>query len=139
MASAPLTVREYAYVSITGPGTHDAITAALGLKPTQAWNAGDTNPRSGKPLQRMQWRLESGLDDRQPLREHIDALLGILGTRAASLRSLWRDYDITLECVGYYPPMTHGAHLDSGRCANRGDLGLEINLDFYFVEEQPLE
>ena len=87
----------------------------------------------------MQWRLESGLDDRQPLREHIDALLGILGTREASLRSLWRDYDITLECIGYYPPMTHGAHLDRDVVRTAANLGLAIDLDFYFVEEEPLE
>lgn len=65
--------------------------------------------------ERMRWELHSGLDDAHPLREHIESLLVVLGTRERSLRARWVDYDLILQCVGYYPPMSHGAHFDHRR------------------------
>ena len=115
-----LTRREYAYVSISGPGTHEAVTAALQLRPSEAWNAGDKNPRNGKPRRGMVWRLSSDLD----------------GTRESELRKLWVDYELTLQCVGYYPSWTHGVHFDRDVVRHAAGLGFAIDLDCYFVEER---
>ena len=136
----PLTRREYAYLTISGLGRpgigrHEEITSALDLKPSNSWNVGDVNPRNGKPRQSMRWELHSGLDDTHPLREHIDSLLLMLGTREQSLRALWVDYDLILQCVGYYPPMSHGAHFDRELVRQAANLGLALDLDFYFVAE----
>lgn len=49
MTSPPLTRRQYAYLRITGPGTHESITETLALRPTEAWNVGDENPGNGRP------------------------------------------------------------------------------------------
>ncbi len=131
-----LTRREYAYVSISGPGTHEAVTAALQLRPSEAWNAGDKNPRNGKPRRGMVWRLSSDLDDTHALREHVDALLVVIGTRESELRKLWVDYELTLQCVGYYPSWTHGVHFDRDVVRHAAGLGFAIDLDCYFVEER---
>lgn len=36
MTSPPLTTREYAYLHITGPGTHEEVTSIVGINPTEA-------------------------------------------------------------------------------------------------------
>ncbi len=130
-----LTAREYAYVAIAGPGTHDVVTSALQLQPSEAWNAGEPSPRNGKPRRSMLWQLASGLDDTRSMREHIDALFDVLGTRANELRTLWLDYDLTLQCVGHYPSWTHGIHFDRDVVRKAANLGLAIDLDCYVVEE----
>lgn len=84
----------------------------------------------------MHWELHSGLDDAHPLREHIESLLVVLGTRERSLRARWVDYDLILQCVGYHPPMSHGAHFDRELVRKTANLGLAIDLDFYFVAER---
>lgn len=83
----------------------------------------------------MRWELHSELDDTHPLREHIESLLVELGTPGRSARALWVDYDLILQCVGYYPPMSRGAHFDRELERKTANLGLAIDLDFYFVAE----
>ncbi len=135
MTSPPLTKREYAYVAITGPGTHEAITAQLRLSPSEAWNMGDIHPRNGKPRPRMSWILASGLDDTQALNLHIDTLLNEMTRREAEIRQLWDDYDLYLVCVGYYPPSGHGMHFDREQVRRAAKLGLALDLDFYYVDD----
>jgi hypothetical protein len=135
MTSPPLTTREYAYLHITGPGTHEYITETLGIKPTEAWNVGDTNARNGKPRRLMSWRLSSGLDDTQPLAQHIANLFLLLNTRADSLRALWVDYELTLQCVGYFPASGHGVHFNRDQVRHAAQLGLAFDLDFYYVDD----
>jgi hypothetical protein len=100
---------------------------------------GDVNPRNGKPRKNMRWELHSGLDDTHPLREHIDALLLTLGPKELAVRGLWVEYDLTLQCVGYFLPMGHGAHLDREVVRQAAGLGLAFDLDFYFVEDMDAE
>jgi len=79
---------------------------------TECWNVGDICARTGQPRRFMAWRLSSGLDDTSPLASHIEQLLLVLCTRADEIRGLWTDYDLTLQCVGYFPETGHGAHFN---------------------------
>jgi hypothetical protein len=135
MTSPPLTFREYAYLAITGPGTHEQVTQILGLSPSNAWNIGDINLRNGKPWKYMQWRLKSCLDDQQPLDRHIDQLLLRLQSRVDALRQLWADYDLILQCVGYFPPSGHGMHFNREQIRKAAQFGLAFDLDFYYVDD----
>lgn len=135
MASPPLTTREYAYFHITGPRTHEQVTEIIGMKPSEAWNIGDINPKNGKPFKFMSWRLSSGLDDRQPLAEHIENLFLYLKLKAEVLRELWVDYDLTLQCVGYFTPTGHGFHFNREQIRQSAQLGISIDLDFYYVDD----
>ena len=131
-----MTPREFAYLSITGPGTHEAITERLRVQPSEAWNAGDANPRTGQPRKFMCWRLRSGCDDTRSLEEHIRSLLTGLQLRAAELRGLWVDYDLTLQCVGYYPPSAgSGMHFDREVVRQAAQPGFAIDCDHYFVDD----
>jgi len=83
----------------------------------------------------MAWYLRSGLDDTEELSAHIDSLLLALGPRAEALRSLWVDYTLTMQCVGYFPETGHGAHFDREVLRRLADLGLALDLDFYHVPD----
>lgn len=135
MTSPPLTARVYAYIHITGPGTHENVTEVLGIKPSEAWNVGDINSRNGKARTWMSWRLSSGLDDTQALDQHIENLFLRLNTKANALRVLWIDYELTLQCVGYFPATGHGAHFNREQIRRAAQLGLAVDLDFYYVED----
>lgn len=136
MATSQLTGREYAYVSITGPGTHEAVTERIGLKPSEAWNVGDVNPKNGRPRNFMRWELRSGLDDTHRLKEHIAILLTYLGAKSAEVRALWLEFDITLQCVGHFPPSRGpGLHFDRETIRQAANLGVAIDCDLYFVED----
>ena len=135
MTSPPLTNREYAYFHVSGPGTHEQVTEILGIKPSEAWNVGDKNPQSGKTCKFMSCRLSSGLDDTQQLDLHIQNLLLHLHLKADALRLLWLDYDLTLQCVGYFPPSGHGMHFNREQIRQAAQLGLAFDLDFYYVDD----
>jgi len=83
----------------------------------------------------MRWRLDSGLDDKEPLERHIDALLSYMEQREEELKSLWLEYDLFIQCVGYYPPSGHGAHLNREVIRRAARLGLAFDLDFYYVDD----
>lgn len=107
----------------------------LGFQPAEAWNAGEINPRTGRSRPSMLWKMQSGLDDKQPLEQHIASLLLYLKPKAEALRELWVDYDLTLQCVGYYPPSGHGAHFDREQIRQLAQLGIALDLDFYYQED----
>lgn len=135
MTSPPLTNREYAYLNITGSGSHEQVTEIIGLRPSEAWNVGDINPRNGKPRNFMSWRLSSGLEDTQTLDAHIETLLLQLQNKANAIRSLWVEYNLTLQCVGYFPPSGHGMHFNREQIRQAAQLGLSFDLDFYYVDD----
>lgn len=135
----PLTTREFAYFNVTGPGTHEEITAILGLRPSEAWNAGDINARNGRPRKFMNWTFRSGEGDTRPLNAHIASLFLCLGLKKDALRALWVDYDLTLVCVGYFPMTGHGLHLDREQVRQAAQLGLAFDFDFYYNDDRAHE
>jgi hypothetical protein len=136
MTPSQLTRREYAYVHISGPGTHEGITEALGLKPSDAWNIGDINPRNGTPRRDTHWALSSSLDDTHSIEEHIRSLVLFFRPKSEALRSLWVDYDITLQCVGHYPRNHNpGIHFDRELVRQAAQLGMCIDCDMYWLDD----
>jgi hypothetical protein len=87
----------------------------------------------------MSWRKRSGLDDTNSLAHHIECVLLWLQPRAELLRQLWVDYDLTLQCVGYFPPSGHGMHFDREQVRRIARMGLALDLDFYFVDDHEHE
>ena len=137
MTEPQLTCRTYAYVSITGPGTHETISETLGLKPHEARNIGDINHRNGRPYTHMRWAFRSGLDDTHSFEEHIHSLFLMFHLKSESLKSLWVEYDICLHCVGCFPPSAGpGIHLDREVVRQAAQLGMAIDCDFYFTDDE---
>ena len=81
------------------------------------------------------WVLKSGLDDTEPMERHIELLMTMLGTKAMSIKKLWVDYELTIQCVGYYHPSGHGTHLDRETIRLAAQLGLSFDMDYYYVDD----
>ena len=135
MTSPPLTDREYAYFRVTGSGQHEIITEILGIQPSNAWSEGDENVRTGKPREFMSWVMNSGLDDTEPMEKHISSLLAFLGTKKSALHKLLAEYNLVIQCVGYYTPSGHGTHLDRETVREAAQLGLCFDMDYYYVDD----
>ena len=133
-----MTDREFAYLRITGNGSHQKVTEILGREPSKAWSEGDPRPRKGH-YQFMCWCLNSGYDDREPLEKHIEGLLFMCNAMGDKLRSLSPDYKAFISCVGYYPNSGHGLYLRHEWIKTASHLGLEFDCDFYFVSEEDEE
>ncbi len=130
-----LTNREFAYFFVRGMGRHEVITEAIGVAPTEAYSEGDLNPHTGKLWGYMLWRLNSGLVDREPLENHINAILLWLNRFPGAIRRLADEYELTLQCVGWYPGPGFGAHFNREQTRVLGHLGIAIDLDCYFLDD----
>ena len=135
MASPPLTDREYAYLRITCPGEYSRVTSELGLEPTNAWNKGDLNPRTDKPRNFTSWQLESGLDDKHPIEQHLAKLFKIFEPLTDKLLVLSKDHEIYIQCVGYFPASGHGIHIDKSHVKKAAAMGAAFDLDFYYIDD----
>jgi hypothetical protein len=135
MTLEQLTNREYAYLNVRGVGRHETVTELVGRAPSEAHSEDEINPATGKAYGAMSWRLNSGLDDKQPLSRHVDEVLLWLTRFPGNARRLAEDYELTLHCVGWYPGSGHGAHLTREHTRVLGQLGVAIDLDFYFLDD----
>ena len=134
MSSPPLTTREFAYLAVIGDGTHQEVTEILGIEPSLAWNAGEPSERTGRIQKRMLWQKDSGLDDKEELSKHIEAIFFILGQKHQELKELFfRGFDPYIQCVGYYTESSFGTHLSRDIVRQAGQLNLSIDLDLYQV------
>ena len=134
MSSPPLTTREFAYLAVIGDGTHQEVTEILGIEPSLAWNVGEPSEHTGRIQKRMLWQKNSGLDDKEELSKHIEALFFILGQKHKEIKELFfRGYDPFIQCVGHYPESGHGTHLSRDIVRQAGQLNLAVDLDFYQV------
>ena len=135
MASPPLTNREYAYFRVTGKGSHEEFSKAIGIESTNEWSEGDINPRTNQPRKFMNWNLESGLDDTHEIEKHIEALFVVLEPLKNILTELHENYDLCIQCVGYFPASGHGIHLDKAIIKKASILGLSFDYDFYYIDD----
>lgn len=135
MSSPPITDRTYAYFKVTGSGSCDVVEQALGLECTNSWSEGDIRPQNGRPYKFMSWKLESGLDDTHDLREHIECLFEILIPLEPKLVELSENYELTLQCVGYFHPTGHGIHFTKSTAQKIASLCLSVDADFYYIDD----
>lgn len=135
LASPPLTNREYAYFSVKGNGDSQFVTSVLKIEPTNQWSQGEINPRNNRPRKFMGWNLKSGLDDTHPIKEHIEKLLEVLEPFEKELANLSKNYEVYIQCAGYFPSSGHGLNVGRDLIEKLYRLSLSIDYDFYFVED----
>lgn len=131
----PLTIRQYAYFRVEGSGDYREVTKVIGREPSSAHSEGETNPCTGKPFRTMTWRFDSGYDDTVPLAQHIGAIIDWLGGSPEAIKRLSESYRITLQCVGYFPKHQLGLHLSRDHVRLLGQMGVEVDMDFYYIDD----
>jgi len=116
-----------------------AVTALLGLEPTEAYSRGDvcTLP-SGVEYQRRKsaWRLDSPLPRTAHVDDQIEALLCLIEPHAEAIREAASRYSVGICCAIYYVDQTPGIHLAERTVRRLGSLGLSVDFDLYFLLEQ---
>ena len=123
---------EYAYVLVSGYGDYREITDRLKMEPWKAWNAGDKKPKGGE-YPRTEWAFQSGLAKTEELTKHIDILLTLLEQRSYVIKDLQPDWEIHINCVGYYRSSQHGLHINKDIVKRAAYLGIEFDFDLYYV------
>ena len=133
----------YAYLTITGAGSAQAITDRLGVEPSESWSQGDAriNHRTGEPRLKpdgsalppyefMRWSLASNLSNDKPAEAHVHKLLKDTEPIADALRDLPSAYRKTL-CVVGYAYQSFGFTLPPNAACSLASLGLRLELDIY--------
>lgn len=127
-------VRQYAYFQVTGCGTPDSVTEAVGVQPSECHSDAEVNPRTGQPWGIMKWRLDSGKSHNAPVQQHVDSLLLWLNRRPTAVKSLADDYDLTLQ-IACQADNTFGFHLTRDQTRLLGRLGIAIDYDGYVTAD----
>ncbi len=122
--------RQYAYFQVTGSGTPDAITQAIGVAPTICNSDKNVNSKTGLPRDVMRWRLNCGELEDASVQQHVGAILLWLNRRPSAVRSLGDDYALTLH-IACWATDTFGLHLTRDQVQILGRLGIAIDYDGY--------
>jgi len=126
----------YAYFWVSGfENPHSEISDLLGLAPTKAWQRGEQ--REYIPKQKESgWEFHSPLQKNEIFMDaHISALLEILEPKKIEIAKLQNEYEIGINCVGYFRCTNPGFHLDSQLIKKCAELNLSIDFDLYCTEE----
>lgn len=111
--------------------SHADISARLGLTPTSTRSIGEKG-RYGPPAPANRWELMSPLARGEGLlQDYLEALLGLLETKAAAARALTSDCSAGINCVGYYYGANPGLHLSTTLLARLAALNLPVDFDLY--------
>ncbi len=89
-------------------------------KPTVTWN-------------HSWWSFQSPLPLETHAEKHLEALLPLLESRAASIRACAAEFSVELACAIYYEDFTPGMHLSSEILQRIAALGIPLDLDLYFL------
>lgn len=119
----------YAYFEISGSFDPDEITQKIGVSPTYAI-------RSGKPgryaiAKCSRWELRSRLKDTDPLEDHVRDVLDQLDNNESAFRMLSRDFDGTMQLVGYFKEHNAGVNFERRTVERIARYTLAIDCDFY--------
>lgn len=132
MVAPPETDREYAYFHAIGSEDATTVTDILKIEPSSVWNVGEPfEVRGRKHFRRgSSWRLDSRLTDRDPLGDHVDALLRRLEPKKNELQELHPCFRTEIVCVAFvYSSFDWELNFELQRCAT--SLGISFRFDFY--------
>ena len=111
----------------------DAVGRALGLEPTSSGLKGETlgSSRLKKPLSSSVWILQSPLDKRIPLEDHLNWLLDALEAKRDIVCRISKQYETDFFC-GFSSENGQGGCTFSAVLLERlSNLGVPLVLDLY--------
>ncbi|MBW8186720.1 DUF4279 domain-containing protein [Shewanella nanhaiensis] len=124
----------YAYFWVEGfECSIDEISSILKLQPTDFHLKGDLiSERHMRLRKRSSWKYKSTLPRSEPFQDaHLENLLIVLKDRKEAIAQLNKDYDVGINCVGYYTNVNPGFHMSANLIKSYAELGLSIDFDLY--------
>jgi hypothetical protein len=123
--------RQYAYFSLHGEFDPDAITARVGIKPTEVWRKGDLHPRNRLERKLSHWALRSRLSDNDSIESHISDVLLQLSMNEIEFIKLSTEIGGCMQLVGYFHDGYPGLNFSSELVLGLAKFNLSIDFDFY--------
>lgn len=128
--------RVTAHFQLTGfSGSPAEITAALAMRPTRTWRAGEpVGPGTSVPHRNNAWILDSPLRGSDDVAEHVEAVLARLRGNWPEAVRLCRQYEAQMHgVIRYYgeavPPISFSAET----LRQLAELGALLDVDFYVL------
>ena len=123
----------YAYFAAYGDDLDpSALSAELGVAPTQAWRKGDLDPRR-RERRTGHWALYSRLAHTAELEEHLHDVLLQMDANATAFVSVGQRFGGTLQLVGQFHDIGAGLTLPKDVIARLAFYGLQLDLDSYYL------
>lgn len=122
----------YAYFWVRGfDCPPEAISERLGILPSEVTLKGELL-RGGRVRETSYWSVLSPLArGNEFLDSHIDALLEILEPVAVKIRAIQNEYEVGINCVGYFYSSNPGFHLSREVIGRLSALKLSVDFDLY--------
>jgi hypothetical protein len=128
-----------AYVALrVFPMIPEEVSAALGLKASKSWRAGDLDDVHripGKKREASFWKIDSRIasEARVQLEDHVKDVLAQLAPCFDVAASLSRQHRGLMELVGYFHEYYPGLGFEASTIQRLAVLGVEVDCDFYYL------
>ena len=111
--------------------SHESITDALGLQPSECWFKGERIGKATITRKDNGWRLQSSLPVSATVEEHAGHLMQVMSARAAIIRSMSIDRKLLAVAMYIYeldrPPIV----LPANTIRQLSELGAKFDIDLY--------
>jgi len=124
---------QYAYITVVGDFNPEAITARVGLKPSEAWIKGERNERTHRERKFSRWSLKSRLKLSASLEDHVKDVLEQALPKAEQFRQVGNEYQVGVQLVGYFYDDYPGFAVDQDSISGLARLNVGIDCDFYYL------
>jgi hypothetical protein len=125
--------QQYAYFALEGDFDPAAITARVGVQPTECWRRGDICDRTRRERQAGRWGLHSRLDRGQELEVHIRDVLAQLDASDEVFVAVSREYGGWMQLVAYLHRDYPGLHFERDITEGLARYSLAVDFDFYWL------
>jgi len=116
----------------------EVITACMALKPTTAHVKGESVPKHpDRKYPIGYWGLDSALESRRPLDDHLKHLLDIIESRQATLEEIkQRGWSVSFYCAYFaQTAFDNTVHLEPQTLGRVATLGVRLELHIYCDED----
>lgn len=124
---------QYAYLTVAGDFDPEVMSTRLGLAPTECWQKGEVNARTGYERTSSRWSLRSRLAESCELEEHVRDVLEQTRESAEAIREAGREFKCWVQLVGYFHTDYPGFGLDRDLIGGLAALNVGIDCDFYYL------
>lgn len=109
----------------------DDVRRRLGVTPTEIAREGDVIRNTSEKRPCSLWALHSRLGSSASLEDHVEDVLSQFDANRAGFGELSRDFNGTMQLVGFFRDVNPGVHFDLEIVKRCVDYNLCIDCDFY--------
>jgi hypothetical protein len=116
--------------------SHGEITETLGLSPDRVETKGakkNVGPGLDTAIEQNGWILESQVDGKEPLEDHIQRMLDRTKDQAPIFKSLSEKNVVQLSIVAYYDYPNFGLEVNNKQLERLAKMGVVVDFDLYYL------